>query len=148
MGARSPTEIGTGEDHLILLPRLCILEYGDPGPYRDRSATFPHRCISTPVSRCPFFIATQPAMEPSTSPFNRTTLASWQTRSPCRTEAFFWRLPLREENQAGLPGPTEGGRYQYLGSMPDLHSTEVTAISVKEPLLATGLANGRIFLWR
>lgn len=42
----------------------------------------------------------------------------------------------------------EGRRYQYLGSMPDLHSSEVTAIGVREPLLATGLANGRIFLWR
>lgn len=45
-------------------------------------------------------------------------------------------------------GPEVGERYQYLGSMPDLHSSEVTAISVREPLLATGLANGRIFLWR
>lgn len=45
----------------------------------------------------------------------------------------------------------EGGareRYQYLGSMPDFHSSEVTAISVRLPLLTTGLANGRIFLWR
>lgn len=91
-----------------------------------------------------------------------------------RTEAFLWRLPLLDEAPAPvkLPGKNsvevevpqfpvhathynstngEGGRrerYQYLGSMPDFHSSEVTAISVKLPLLTTGLANGRIFLWR
>eukprot|EP00903_Cladosiphon_okamuranus_P010537 g9967.t1 len=77
------------------------------------------------------------------------------------TEAFLWRLPLRQGTQlfpgnglapsdkAGIASGAEGtGRYEYLGSIPDLHSSEVTAISVREPLLATGLANGRIFLWR
>lgn len=79
-----------------------------------------------------------------------------------RTEAFLWRLPLPQETAtltrkipapyheaAGATWRAEGAeQYQYLGSMPDLHSSEVTAISVREPLLATGLANGRIFLWR
>ncbi|CAB1106295.1 unnamed protein product [Ectocarpus sp. CCAP 1310/34] len=86
------------------------------------------------------------------------------------TEAFLWRLPLHQQTSVDvpmrgsvgevevptLPDTTRGGdandvfegrRYQYLGSMPDLHSSEVTAIGVREPLLATGLANGRIFLW-
>ncbi|CAM9258655.1 unnamed protein product [Ectocarpus sp. 4 AP-2014] len=87
------------------------------------------------------------------------------------TEAFLWRLPPHQQTSVDVPMrgsvgevevPTlpnttlggdandvfEGRRYQYLGSMPDLHSSEVTAIGVREPLLATGLANGRIFLWR
>lgn len=32
--------------------------------------------------------------------------------------------------------------------MPDLQSSEITAHSVREPLLTTGLATGKIFLWR
>ncbi|CBN73996.1 hypothetical protein Esi_0009_0188 [Ectocarpus siliculosus] len=87
------------------------------------------------------------------------------------TEAFLWRLPPLHQTSGDVPmrgsvgevevptlpntslggdanGGFEGRRYQYLGSMPDLHSSEVTAIGVREPLLATGLANGRIFLWR
>ncbi|CAM9177663.1 unnamed protein product, partial [Ectocarpus fasciculatus] len=87
------------------------------------------------------------------------------------TEAFLWRLPTPQQTSVGvsvrgsvgevevptLPNTAlcgaandgfEGRRYQYLGSMPDLHSSEVTAIGVREPLLATGLASGRIFLWR
>lgn len=87
-----------------------------------------------------------------------------------------WRLPspLEIEPQAGfrsgvseatvIPTPAstavldgEGGgaaggdgekRYAYLGSMPDLQSSELTALAFRAPLLAAGLGNGRITLWR
>lgn len=90
-----------------------------------------------------------------------------------RTDAYLWRLPSPLDTMlvdtthgpgdaVGIPnlvnpmvdddgggGTTEGGgRYQYVGGLPDLQSSEVTTLSVREPLLATGLADGRIFLWR
>lgn len=93
-----------------------------------------------------------------------------QTFRATRTDAFLWQLPFPYEpasadtgysteadvvpslddtiNAGGVEGDTWRGRYLYMGGMPDLHSSEVTALSVKAPLLATGLANGRIFLWR
>lgn len=40
------------------------------------------------------------------------------------------------------------GDLTYLGSMPDLQSSGITALSYRSPLLATGLGNGKIFLWR
>lgn len=39
-------------------------------------------------------------------------------------------------------------RYAFLGSMTDLHSSVISAISFRLPLLVTGLGNGQIFLWR
>lgn len=87
-----------------------------------------------------------------------------------RTDAFLWRLPstpgifpmeatptdqaLNHKTFADVIGSSREdeddgvGRYKYLGDLPDLQSSEVTVLSVRAPLLATGLANGRIFLWR
>lgn len=114
---------------------------------------------------CPFY------PQPIARIINTPVPSHMPTCFPDRTEAFLWRLPLPHENPTELCGnnlvevdipklpdnATHGStyagrrvreRYQYLGSMPDFHSSEVTAISVRLPLLATGLANGRIFLWR
>lgn len=89
-----------------------------------------------------------------------------------RTDAYVWRLPSPLETKwleteqgpvdaveipnltnpvadDGEGGRTTGdGRYKYLGGLPDLQSSAVTTLSVREPLLATGLADGRVFLWR
>ena len=88
-----------------------------------------------------------------------------------RTDAYLWRLPTpqptnKAENRGTVDavevpklsnsmadeddgdGGMGAGRYKYVGGLPDLQSSEVTTLSVREPLLATGLANGRIFLWR
>lgn len=94
--------------------------------------------------------------------------------APCRTDAFVWCLaPLdqrgtsnysatsvqaiphddaRSDEVRALRDDTgrleSGGSIVYMGSMPDLQSSEITAISYRSPLLATGLGTGKIYLWR
>lgn len=82
-------------------------------------------------------------------------------RPACSTDVFLWQILSPQEKSPGtsklfddvddVSGTSQDGSngcYKYLGSIFDLQSCEITALSVRSPLLATGLANGKIVLWR